>query len=223
MPFSGAVLCAGDGECRCGVGLLKQVPGRLPTRHDDGDEGAHGDRRLTSLAPDATCAGALPCLRASAEDARPRDRRHCGKQVRCTMYGGPALRAARLRSHAAACIRCPLRRRAAFCEKPKWAAAGLLTHMPAWQRLVLQAEGSRTGCGCPQSVYKREKALARSRVMRLRRNVRYKARRFCGNPMDGSGGGLAHPILRLAKAKALRTMRNRPAHFLPHSRFCAMK
>ena len=94
----------------------------------------------------------------------------------------------------------------------------------------LQAEGSRTVCGCPQSGYKRDKALARSRVMRLWRNVRYKARRFCGNPMDGSGIAACFPSASLTKAPSANQCpphNAQPAshavHLLPHSRFCAMK
>ena len=142
-----------------------------------------------------------------------RPRPSAPRQVRCAMHGGSALRAARLRSHAAACIRRPLR-----------------SIFRLGKGSFLQTEGSRTVCGCTQSVYKRDKALARSRVMRLRRNVRYKARRFCRSPMDGSGIAACSPSASLTKAHSANQCpphNAQPAshavHLLPHSRFCAMK
>ena len=129
-----------------------------------------------------------------------RPRPSAPRQVRRAMHGGSALRAARLRSHAAACIRRPLRRRAAFCENQSGRRRACSHIFRLGKGCFLQAEGSRTVCGCPQSGYKRDKALARSRVMRLWRNVRYKARRFCGNPMDGSGIAACFPSASLTKA-----------------------
>ena len=60
--------------------------------------------------------------------------------------------------------------------------------------------------------------------------VRCKARRFCGNPMDGSGIAACSPSSGSTKAPSANQCpphNAQPAshavHLLPHSRFCAMK
>ena len=101
---------------------------------------AHGDRRLTSPAPDATCAGALPCLRASVEATTVGAAAGALRNARrvCFARRAPALSRSRLHSASAPEARSILRKTKVGGERPAHTSSGLA--MAAFYKLRAAAQ-----------------------------------------------------------------------------------